>query len=128
MTTPQVVLYTVLVLVNVTAALVWFAVARERQLRERASWADGLIGAVTNFLDTFGIGSYAQITALFKLRRSPADALIPGTLNVGNTVPQLVSSLLFIAAINVEPVLLTCMVLSSAAGAWPWSIRTRCRA
>ena len=118
MTTPQVVLYTVLVLVNVMAMLAWVAVARRRQLRERASWADGVIGAVTNFLDTFGIGSYAQITALFKLRGRPADELIPGTLNVGSTLPAFVGSLLFFGAIAVEPVLLASMVVSSGAGAW----------
>ena len=118
MTTPQVVLYTVLVLVNVTAMLLWIAVARQRQLRERASWADGVIGAVTNFLDTFGIGSYAQITALFKLRGRPADELIPGTLNVGSTLPAFVGSLLFFGAIPVEPALLASMVISAGAGAW----------
>jgi len=118
MTTPQVVLYTVLVLVNVMAMLAWVAVARRRQLRERASWADGVIGAVTNFLDTLGIGSYAQITALFKLRGRPADELIPGTLNVGSTLPAFVGSLLFFGAIPVEPALLASMVISAGAGAW----------
>ena len=118
MTTPQVVLYTVLVLVNVMAMLAWVAVARRRQLRERASWADGVIGAVTHFLDTLGIGSYAQITALFKLRGRPADELIPGTLNVGSTLPAFVGSLLFFGAIPVEPALLASMVISAGAGAW----------
>ena len=118
MTTPRVVLYTVLVLVNVMAMLAWVAVARRRQLRERASWADGVIGAVTNFLDTLGIGSYAQITALFKLRGRPADELIPGTLNVGSTLPAFVGSLLFFGAIPVEPALLASMVISAGAGAW----------
>ena len=118
MTTPQVVLYTVLVLVNVAAVLVWIAVARQRQLRERPGWADGIIGAVTNFLDTFGIGSYAQITALFKLRGRPADELIPGTLSVGSTLPAFLGSLLFFGAIPVEPVLLASMVISAGAGAW----------
>jgi len=118
MTTPQVVLYTVLVLVNVMAMLAWVAVARRRQLRERASWADGVIGAVTNFLDTLGIGSYAQITALFQLRGRPADELIPGTLNVGSTLPAFVGSLLFFGAIPVEPALLASMVISAGAGAW----------
>jgi uncharacterized membrane protein YfcA len=80
--------------------------------------SDYAIGVGTNFLDTLGIGNYAQITALFKLRGRPADDLIPGTLNVGNTIPSFVSSLLFTTAISVEPVLLTCMVLSAGAGAW----------
>jgi uncharacterized membrane protein YfcA len=84
----------------------------------RPSAGDVAIGVGTNFLDTLGIGNYAQITALFKLRGNPADVLIPGTLNVGNTIPSFISTLLFTTAINVEPLLLTCMVLSAGAGAW----------
>jgi uncharacterized membrane protein YfcA len=118
MLTAQVILYTVLVIVNIAAIITWIAVARRRRLRERATWTDGVIGCVTNFLDTFGIGSYAQITALFKLRGKPADELIPGTLNVGSAVPSFLGSLLFFAAIRVEPVLLACMVISAGAGAW----------
>jgi len=118
MLTAQVVLYTVLVLVNLAAIIAWIAIARRRHLREHATWSDGVIGCVTNFLDTVGIGSYAQITALFKLRGKPPDELIPGTLNVGSAVPAFLGSLLFFAAIPVEPVLLACMVISSGAGAW----------
>jgi uncharacterized membrane protein YfcA len=80
--------------------------------------ADVAIGFVTNFLDTLGIGSYAQITALFKLRGRPADELIPGTLNVGSIVPVFASAFLFMAAVTVEPVLLACMLASAAGGAW----------
>lgn len=118
MLTARVILYTVLVMVNVAAIVAWIAIAKRRQLRERPTWADGVIGAVTNFLDTFGIGSYAQITALFKLRGRPVDELIPGTLNVGSTVPAFLGSLLFFGAIAVEPVLLASMVISSGFGAW----------
>ncbi|HVN45611.1 MAG TPA: TSUP family transporter [Steroidobacteraceae bacterium] len=118
MLTARVVLYGVLVLVNAAALIAWVARTRRRQPRERASWFDTAIGAATNFLDTFGIGSYAQITALFKLRGRPADELIPGTLNVGSTLPSFIGSLLFFGVINVEPVLLASMVVSSGAGAW----------
>ena len=118
MLTAQVILYTVLGVVNVAAIIAWIVIAKRRRLRERPTWSDGVIGAVTNFLDTFGIGSYAQITALFKLRGRPADELIPGTLNVGSTVPAFLGSLLFFGAIAVEPVLLASMVISSGAGAW----------
>jgi uncharacterized membrane protein YfcA len=118
MLSAQVILYAVLVIVNVAAIIAWIVVARRRRLRERGSWSDGVIGCVTSFLDTFGIGSYAQITALFKLRGKPPDELIPGTLNVGSAVPSFLGSLLFFAAIAVEPVLLACMVISSGAGAW----------
>lgn len=114
----RVILYSVLVLVSVAAVTTWIAIAKRRRLRERPTWADGAIGFVTNFLDTLGIGSYAQITALFKLRGRPSDELIPGTLNVGSAVPVFFGSLLFFGAVAVEPVLLTSMVISAGVGAW----------
>lgn len=114
----QLVLYTCLIVVNVTFAIGWIVSTRRRKLRPRPSWADLAIGCGTNFLDTLGIGNYAQITALFKLRGSPPDELIPGTLNVGNTIPAFVSTILFITAIHVEPILLSCMVISAGLGAW----------
>jgi len=114
----QVILYVVLVAVNVAAIIAWLVVAKRRRLRARATWPDGAIGYVTNFLDTLGIGSYAQITALFKLRGRPQDELIPGTLNVGGSVPSFLGSLLFFGVVAVEPVLLASMVISSGIGAW----------
>jgi uncharacterized membrane protein YfcA len=114
----RLILYTVLVFVNVAAIIAWIIVSKRRHLRERPTWADGVIGYVTSFLDTLGIGSYAQITALFKLRGRPDDELIPGTLNVGSTVPAFLGSMLFFAASAVEPVLLASMVISSGFGAW----------
>jgi uncharacterized membrane protein YfcA len=118
MPTARVVLYLALIVVNVTAIAAWLWSARRRRLRDRPPAADMAIGFVANFLDTLGIGSYAQITALFKMRGWPADELIPGTLNVGGIVPSFVGCWLFVVAITVEPVLLTCMVVSAAAGAW----------
>ena len=45
------------------------------------------VGAVTNFFDTLGIGSFATTTALFRALRLVPDRVIPGTLNVGHTLP-----------------------------------------
>ena len=115
---PKAFLYVALVLVSGTSVAAWIWTARRRHLHERPTSADVAIGFVTNFLDTLGIGSYAQITALFKLRGRPADELIPGTLNVGSIVPVLGAAFLFMAAVTVEPVLLACMLASAAGGAW----------
>jgi uncharacterized membrane protein YfcA len=115
---PTVILYSSLVLLDLVFVIFWIRMARMRRERCRTSAGDLAIGCGTSFLDTLGIGNYAQITALFKLRGRPADELIPGTLNVGNTLPSFVSSMLFTTAIDVEPLLLTCMVLSAGAGAW----------
>jgi uncharacterized membrane protein YfcA len=114
----QVLLYAALVIVNVTCITVWVVTSRRRQLMGRLAASDIAIGIGTNFLDALGIGNYAQITALFKLRGRPADELIPGTLNLGNAVPAFVGSFLFVTSFNVEPVFLVCMIGSAALGAW----------
>ena len=77
-----------------------------------------LIGFVTDFFDTLGIGSFAPTTAIYKLRRLVPDELIPGTLNVGHTPAAIAESLIFVTAILVDPVLLITMVGVAAAGAW----------
>lgn len=115
---PLVILYVCLVLLNIAFVVTWIRTARARKVRERPTGGDLAIGIGTNFLDTLGIGNYAQITALFKLRGRPEDGLIPGTLNVGNVLPAFLGTILFMTAIEVEPVLLTVMVLSAGAGAW----------
>jgi len=90
----QVLLYTALIVVNIACIAVWVVTSRRRRLAGRPAAADIAIGVGTNFLDTLGIGNYAQITALFKLRGHPPDELIPGTLNVGNAVPSFLGSFL----------------------------------
>ena len=46
-----------------------------------------VIGVVTDFFDTLGIGSFATTTSLYKVGRVVDDVNIPGTLNVGHTLP-----------------------------------------
>lgn len=96
----------------------WLRAARRDHLRERPSVGDTLIGFVTGFFDTLGIGSFAPTTALFKFRRRPADELIPGTLNVGFSPAALLETVLFVTAVTVQPLLLICMIASATAGAW----------
>jgi uncharacterized membrane protein YfcA len=113
-----VIVYACLVAVEVAVVVAWVVATRKHRWPVRPSRGDIVIGGVTSFLDTLGIGNYAQITALFKLRGHPPDELIPGTLNVGNAVGILVSATLFIRTVRVEPTLLMAMVISAGAGAW----------
>ncbi|HET6941227.1 MAG TPA: hypothetical protein VFH89_03595, partial [Sphingomicrobium sp.] len=48
-----------------------------------------IVGAITNFFDTLGIGSFAPTMAWFKLRKLVPDRLIPCTMLVGHTLPTL---------------------------------------
>jgi uncharacterized membrane protein YfcA len=77
-----------------------------------------LIGFVTDFFDTLGIGSFAPTTAIYKLRRIVPDELIPGTLNVGHAPSAVLEALIFVTAVVVDPLLLITVIGSAAAGAW----------
>lgn len=85
---------------------------------ENCSWAKtGIIGFVVNFFDVLGIGAFAPQTALLKFTGQTKDRVIPGTMNVANTLPVLIQAIIFIKVIEVEPVTLLVMLLTAALGA-----------
>ena len=76
------------------------------------------LGAVVNFFDALGIGSFAPTTAWFKFRRMVPDRLIPQTLLVGLTAPSIAESVIFLAllGVTVEPMLLFGCVIATFLG------------
>jgi hypothetical protein len=66
------------------------------------------LGAVVNFFDTLGIGSFAPTAAWFKFRKMVPDRLIPPTMIAGLTPPVMVESIIFLILLGVfvDPVLL----------------------
>ena len=85
---------------------------------EKVSWVKtGLIGFVVNFFDVLGIGAFAPQTALLKFTKQTSDKLIPGTMNVANTLPVLIQAIIFIQVIQVEPITLLVMFATATAGA-----------
>ncbi len=77
-----------------------------------------LLGGLTNFFDALGIGSFATTTAVFRLRQMVPDRIIPGTLNVGHTLPTVVQAFIFTAIIPVDPLTLFSMIAAAVLGAW----------
>jgi uncharacterized membrane protein YfcA len=75
-------------------------------------------GFVTNFFDTLGIGSFAPTTAIFKFFKIVPDQLIPGTMNVGHTLPTITQAFIYTTAIEVEPLTLILMIVAAVAGSW----------
>lgn len=75
-----------------------------------------IIGFVANFLDTLGIGSFAPTSAAFKMTKSVDDALVPGTLNVGDTVPVCVEAFIFFGAVEMDILTLVLMIVAAIAG------------
>ncbi len=77
-----------------------------------------LLGFATNFFDTLGIGAFATTTAVLRFRKMVPDQLIPGTLNVGLSLPSILQAFIFSVIIPVDAVTMILMVLSSTLGAW----------
>lgn len=96
----------------------WFA-----SLTRRGNWQwptlyQSLVGFITDFLDTLGVGSFAVTTALYRPFKSVDDHLIPGTLNVGHALPTVAQALIIIALVNVDSLTLWLLIASSVVGAW----------
>ena len=94
------------------------AAAVKKNRGQAPSWLQAAIGFVTNFFDTLGIGSFAPTTAIFKLRKLVPDELIPGTLNVGHTLPTITQAFIFMTLVKVEPVTLVLLIAASVLGTW----------
>ena len=76
------------------------------------------LGAVTNFFDTLGIGSFAPTTAYMKLRKMAPDSYFPAILNAGHALPTVTQALVFITLVQVDPMLLLACIVASVAGAF----------
>lgn len=90
-----------------------------------------IIGFITNFFDTWGIGSFAPTQAAFKFTKSSPDETVPGTLNVGDTLPVSIEALCFLGFVDIDPLTLVLMLVAAAAGAYigagivsKWDLKT----
>jgi uncharacterized membrane protein YfcA len=91
---------------------------KNRESYSNKSWLGlSATGFATNFFDTLGIGSFAQQTAIFKFFHFVDDRLIPGTMNVGNTIPTVAQAFIFMTAVDVDPLTLVSMSLAAPTGA-----------
>ncbi len=75
------------------------------------------LGAVTNFFDALGVGSFAPTTAWLRFRKLVPDSFIPATLNAGHCLPTMAQGLIFINLVKVDPWLLIACVGAAAVGA-----------
>jgi uncharacterized membrane protein YfcA len=103
--------------------VVWLAGLRRRSRSQgqglaRPASAELATGFVTVFFDTFGIGSFATTTSIFRAWKLVPDELIPGTLNVGHAVTSVMSAFVFIELVPVAPATLLSMIAASGLGAW----------
>ncbi|HSQ61945.1 MAG TPA: sulfite exporter TauE/SafE family protein [Polyangiaceae bacterium] len=128
-------LFVLLGLVGAIFLAVWAAALRETRRSARSSGArdrtetsdraervaptlyETFVGAITNFFDTLGIGSYATTTTLYRARKTIDDRLLPGTLTIGHTIPTFAEAYIFIDQVAVDPTTLVSMIAAATAGA-----------
>src|SRR5262245_57650699 len=86
--------------------------------RLRPSLEATVLGAITNFFDTLGIGSFAPTMAWFKFRKLVPDRLSPCTMLVGHTLPTLAQAVIFLLllGVSVDPVLLVGCIIAVLMG------------
>jgi uncharacterized membrane protein YfcA len=75
-------------------------------------------GFIANFFDTLGIGSFATTTAIFRQWRMVRDERMPGTLNVGNTLPTIAQAFIYTHLVPVDARTLVLMIVAAVLGAW----------
>jgi uncharacterized membrane protein YfcA len=112
-------LIVLLVLLGLGMLSYLFALMRAALAQRVGPNAEALaLGAVVNFFDTLGIGSFAPTAAWFKFRRMVPDRLIPPTMVVGLTPPVMVESIIFLILLGVyvDPVLLLSCAIATMLG------------
>jgi uncharacterized membrane protein YfcA len=108
-------------LIPLALAITVYAIVLVRAVIARKILPSGegvILGAVTNFFDTLGIGSFAPTMAWIKFRKLVPDRLIPCTMLVGHTPPAMTQGFIFLIllGVKVDPVLLVGCVIGLLMG------------
>ena len=77
-----------------------------------------IVGVAANFLDVFGIGSFATTSAAFKLGKSVRDGDIAGTMIVGDAIPICLEAFLFAKLAGVDGLTLGVLIVAAVVGAF----------
>ena len=123
MTSSKFGLLTLLAVLGGAFVIAWFVIGRRNRAAAATAQPGGwlwrtVIGAITDFLDTLGVGSFATTSSLFRFRGTVGDENIPGTMNVGHTLPTLAQAFIYIAIVQVDMTTLASMVAAAVVGAY----------
>lgn len=105
---------------------IWFLAAAWRAMTRHRNAGGAIaptltllaVGFGTNFFDTLGIGSFATTTAAVRHWPLMADELLPGTLNLGHTIPVILQAIIYTRIVPVDPVTLVLMIASAVVGSY----------
>ncbi|MFO0922784.1 MAG: sulfite exporter TauE/SafE family protein [Pirellulales bacterium] len=115
----KIVLLVLLVAIAVGYIVLWsrslFSRRNEKLLPTPYQW---MVGFITDFLDTIGVGSFATTSAFYRLGKSVDDSNLPGTLNVGHTLPTILQALIYISVIEIDLWTLYLLIIASILGSY----------
>lgn len=115
----DILIYALIILVSIFFTVFVYDVFKNSKGQPNIKYIFGsLIGLVTNFFDTLGIGSFAPTTAAIKVSSISDDRLIPGTLNVAHTIPIALQAYLFINEVSVEIITLVVLIFCAVVGSY----------
>jgi uncharacterized membrane protein YfcA len=124
-------LIALLVILGIAVLAYGFALVRAALAQRVGPSLEALaLGAVVNFLDTLGIGSFAPTTAWFKFRHMVPDRLIPQTMLCGLTPPAMTESIVFLIGVGVlvdRTLLFSCVIAVFLGGLVGVPLVTRAR-
>ncbi len=111
-----------LLIASLSAVALWYgayllrSAGQARQLRPSGEAI--VLGAVANFLDTLGIGSFAPSIAWIRFRRLVPDRLIPLTMLGGYILPSIAQAVIFLVllGVQIDPLLLLLCVAAMVVG------------
>ncbi len=113
----------------------WMSLTKSTFKEVRPSFYQMLVGFITDFLDTLGVGSFATTTSFYRLGnflsgkrpegqehpffgRSVDDEKLPGTLNVGHTLPTILQAFIYIQVIEIDLMTLWSLIIASILGSY----------
>jgi uncharacterized membrane protein YfcA len=89
-----------------------------RHWQHRPSLVHLVIGFITDFFDTLGIGSFATTATVFKMSKAVPDEHIVGTMIIGHSLPVVVQAFIFVVVVPVNPRVLASLITVSVLGSW----------
>jgi uncharacterized membrane protein YfcA len=114
----------VLAVMAIAFIMAWIRAAQSRDStagmdgKRRPSFLQLVIGSITNFLDTLGIGSFATTATLYKMFNVVPDERVVGTMLIGHSLPVVVQAFIFLVVVQVDPIVLVSLIAVCIIGAW----------
>lgn len=107
----------ILGIISIFIEILFYAIKHKVGLGVKNNFLGMIIGFITDFLDTLGIGSFETTPALYHLMHYlDNDNDLPGTLNIVHSIACMIEALFFVTTVKVQVKTLVLMVVAAIIG------------